>query len=98
MGEKSIGGAKYFISFIDDKSHYAWTYPLKTKDQTFNKFVEWKIMAERESGKKLKILRSDDGGEYKSKEFEDYLKSEGIHHQCTIPKTPQQNSVAERFN
>ncbi len=98
MGEKSIGGAEYFISFIDDKSHYVWTYPLKTKDQAFNKFVEWKIMAERESGKKLKILRSDNGGEYKSKEFEDYLKSEGIHHQCTIPKTPQQNGVAERFN
>ncbi len=98
MGEKSIGGAEYFISFIDDKSHYVWTYPLKTKDQAFNKFVEWKIMAERESGKKLKILRSDNGGEYKSKEFEDYLKSEGIHHQCTIPKTPQQNRVTERFN
>ncbi len=98
MGEKSIGGAEYFISFIYDKSHYVWTYPLKTKDQAFNKFVEWKIMAERESGKKLKILRSDNGGEYKSKEFEDYLKSEGIHHQCTIPKTPQQNGVAERFN
>ena len=35
MGAKSIGGAEYFISFIDDKTHFAWVYPMKTKDQVF---------------------------------------------------------------
>lgn len=54
-------------------------------------------MAERQTGKKLKIFRSDNGGEYTSKEFETYLKNEGIIHQTSIPGTPQQNGVAERI-
>ena len=53
-------------------------------------------MAEKDCGKKLRILHSDNGGEYTSKQFESYLKSEGIRHQRTIPKTPQLN--AERLN
>ena len=53
---------------------------------------------ERSSGKKLNILRTDNGGEYVSTKFEDYLKSEGIRHECTVPKTPEQNGVAERMN
>ncbi len=48
--------------------------------------------------KKVKTLCSDNGGEYTSKKFEAYLKSEGIRHECTIPKTPEQNGVAERLN
>ena len=60
--------------------------------------MEWKALVEKSSGKKLKTLRSDNGGEYTSKKFEDYLKSEGIRHERTIPKTPQQNGVAERLN
>lgn len=55
-------------------------------------------MVEKVSGRKLKILRSDNGGEYTSKKFEVYLKSERICHEHTIPKTPQQNGVAERLN
>ena len=48
--------------------------------------------------KKIKILRSGNGGEYTSKEFEDYLKKYGIRHEHTVPKTPEQNGVAERMN
>ena len=98
MGAKSIGGAEYFISFIDDKTHYTWIYPMKTKDQAFDYFLEWKTLAEKASGRRLKTLRSDNGGEYTSRKFEAYLKSEGIRHECTVPKTPEQNGVAERMN
>ena len=55
-------------------------------------------MAEKSTGKTLKALRSDNRGEYTSLEFESYLKEEGIVHQLTIPKSPQQNGVAERLN
>lgn len=98
MGAKSIGGAEYFITFIDDKSRYSWVYPMKTKDQAFDRFQEWKLLAERHCGRKLKTLRSDNGGEYTSKQFKAYLKSEGVRHEYTIPKTPEQNGVAERLN
>ena len=98
MREKSIGGAEYFITFTDDKTHYTWVYFLKTKDQAFDQFVEWKALVEKASRKKLKTLRSDNGGEYTSQKFESYLKSQGIRHERTVPKTPQQNGVAERLN
>ena len=56
-----------------DKTHYTWVYPLKTKDQVFDRFLEWKALVENSSGKRLKTLRSDNGGEYTSKRFETYL-------------------------
>ena len=98
MNEKSIGGAEYFLTFTDDKTRYTWVYPLKTKDQVFDRFQEWKALVEKSSGKRVKTLRSDNGGEYTSNKFKAYLKSEGIRHECTIPKTPEQNGVAERLN
>ena len=98
MDKPSLSGKEYFVSFIDDKSRYVWTYPIRKKSEAFEKFLGWKAKAERESERKLKKLRSDNGGEYISNEFEQYLEQEGIHHQNTIPKTPQQNGVAERMN
>ena len=62
MGVKSIGGAEYFISFTDDNTRYSSVYPLKTKDQAFDRFLESKALVEKSSGKKLKIIRSDNGG------------------------------------
>ena len=53
---------------------------------------------ENSSGRKLKAIRTDNGGEYTSTVFENYLKPEGIRQERTIPKTPQQNGVAERMN
>ena len=50
------------------------------------------------NGRKLKTLRTDNRGEYKSAEFSVYLKKEGVRHEFTVPKTPQQNGVAERMN
>ena len=55
-------------------------------------------MVEKTSGHKLKVLRTDNSGEFTSTKFEEFLKSEGIRHECTIPKTPEQNGVAERLN
>lgn len=55
-------------------------------------------MVEKFTGKNIKVLRTDNGGEYTSKEFENYLKKEGIKHEYTVPKTPEQNGVAERMN
>ena len=55
-------------------------------------------MVENETGKKLKCLRSDNGGEYCSHEFEDYFSTNGICEQKIVPRTPQENGVAERMN
>ena len=53
---------------------------------------------EKSLGQSVKVLRTDNEGEFTSDEFKNYLKKEGIVHQLTIPKCPGQNGVAERFN
>ena len=98
ISESSIGGAQYFLTFTDDKSRYSWVYMLKTKDQVFEYFLEWKSLVEKATKKKVVTLRTDNGGEYTSTQFEEYLKAEGIRHELTVPKTPQQNGIAERLN
>lgn len=98
MREKSLGGGEYFLTFTDDKSRYTWVYILKAKHQVFDCFLAWKALAEKQSKKMLKTLRTDNGGEYTSTQFEQFLEKEGIRHETTIPKTPQQNGVAERLN
>ena len=98
MSTKSLGGAEYFVTFIDDKSRMVWVYPIKTKDQVFQKFTEWKALVENATGERVKTLRTDNGGEYTGKKFEQYLIDCGIKHEYTVPKTPEQNGVAERMN
>ena len=98
LSSRSIGGAEYFVTFIDDKSWYVWLYVLKSKSEVFSKFRDWKAMVEWSTGRKFNVLRSDNSREYKSEKFDQYLKSEGIRHELTVPKSPQQNGVAERLN
>ena len=71
---------------------------LKLKSEVFSKFRDWKAMVERSTGRKLKVLWSDNSGEYTSGEFAKYLKSEGICHEMTVLKSLQQNGVAEHLN
>ena len=59
-------GAKYFVTFIDDFSKKIWLYPIKAKSECFDKFKESKALVEKESEKKIKVLRLDDGNEFMS--------------------------------
>jgi len=71
---------------------------MQKKSETYSKFCEFKALVEKESGKKVKALRSDNGGEYISDEFKYFCKAEGIHRELIAPHNPQQNGVAERKN
>ena len=97
MKTKTLGGALYFVTFIDDCSRKLWVYVLKTKDQVLGVFKKFQALVERETGKKLKCIRTDNGGEYCGP-FDEYCKHQGIRHQKTPPKTPQLNGLAERMN
>ena len=94
----SIGGNKYFVTFIDDFSRKLWTYLIKKKSEVIEVFSKFKSMVERQSGRKLKILRTDRGGEYVSKDFDTLCEKEGIVHEVVPPYTSQQNGTAERKN
>lgn len=71
---------------------------MKEKTEVFKKFKEFKAYAENQTGKKIKILRTDNGTEYVNKMMDDFLAANGIHHQLTVDYTPEQNGVAERSN
>lgn len=94
----SLGRCQYFLSFTDDWSRKVWVYFLKTKDETFQKFVEWKKMVEVQVERKVKKLRTDNGLEFCNLRFDQFCKDEGIVRHRTCSYTPQQNGVAERLN
>ncbi len=95
----SVGkGAKYIATIIDDYSRYSVVQPIKSKDELSRVMKETIAMFERQSGKEVKNVRSDRGGEYLAEVMQDYFRTKGILHEKTAPETPQQNGVAERFN
>jgi transposase InsO family protein len=94
----SLGGKHYFLLLIDDATRYTWVYFLREKGEASEKIKEWKAAVELETGDQLKVFRTDNGGEFTSKEFEHFLTAAGIKHQTTAPYTPQQNGVVERAN
>ena len=82
-----ISGALYFVTFIDDCSRKVWAYPLKMKDQVVDVFKEFHVREERETGQKMKCIRSDNGGEYMGS-LEIYCKQQGIRHEVIVAGTP----------
>lgn len=98
MKNVSLGGKNYFLTFTDDFSRKTYVYFLKHKSEAFAMFKEFKAVAENWTGHQVKVLRSDNGGEYNSTKFDEYCKECGIVHQLSTPYTPQQNGVAERLN
>ena len=73
-------------------------YPIKNKADVFPVFKIFKARVELESEKKIKCLRTDNGGEYTGSEFDSFCQQEGIKRQLTVAYTPQQNGIAERMN
>lgn len=98
MRTESVQGHRYYTCFVDDKTRKTWVAPMRTKDEVMAKFVTFKALVEKQTGMQIKMLRSDNGGEYTSGAFEKYLAELGIVHQKSAPHTPQQDGVAERCN
>ncbi|KAJ4719135.1 Retrovirus-related Pol polyprotein from transposon TNT 1-94 [Melia azedarach] len=95
---RSLGNNNYFLLFIDDFSRKTWIYLLKQKSEVFGAFKKFKAAIEKESGRHIKAMRTDRGGEFTSKEFQEFCEANGIRRFLTVPRSPQQNGVAERKN
>ncbi|KAI5708540.1 hypothetical protein M8J77_024816 [Diaphorina citri] len=98
MQVTSSGGNRYFLTFTDDFSRMSHVYFIKNKHDVFEKFREYKALVENQTGKKIKVFRSDNGTEYVNSQFKDYFRESGIQFQTSAPYTPEQNGVAERLN
>ena len=87
---------RYFISFIDDLTRKAWIYLVKRNHEVLEVFRRFKCLVEKQTGKVIKILRTNSGGEYVSNDFKQFYESEGLIHEVTPPYTPQHNGTTER--
>ena len=91
------GGKKYFLTLIDDCTRYCYVYLLRSKDEALEMFKHFKNEVENQLDRKIKVIRSDRGGEYEAP-FGDFCSQHGIIHQTTASYSLQQNGVAERKN
>lgn len=98
MPNQAHDGSKYFVTFIDDYSRASMVYCIERKSEVFQKFKEFLAMAEALHNCKVAKLRTDNGGEYTSKEFDNFCRSKGIQVVFTVPHNPEMNGVAERLN
>jgi hypothetical protein len=98
MSRKSLSGCEYYLTFIDDYSRKTWIYFLKAKSMVFAWFQEFRALVENQSGKRIKVLRLDNEGEYSSRQFVDFCAQHGIRREMTVPYNLQQNGVAKRKN
>ena len=94
----SLGGRHYFVTFVDDFSRRVWVFTMKKKDEVLGVFLRWKAQVENQTGRKIKVLRTDNSGEYKNDPFLKVCQKSGIVRHFTVRKTPQQNGVSERMN
>lgn len=91
-------GQRYFLTFIDDCTHFTVAYLIVSKDEVPQRFEEYKAMVEAGFGLKLARLRCDNGGEYVSKKMRDLCRQTGVVLEYTMAYTPEQNGIAERMN
>jgi transposase InsO family protein len=92
----SLNEYLYYVLFIDDHSRKTWIYFMKTKDRVLAIFQEFKAQVENLIGRRIKVPRSDNGGEYISRDFSDFCIEAGIKREYTVPYNPQQNGFVER--
>ena len=97
-GVLTKGGKRYFMTLIDDASRFFYVYLLQTKDKVLDYFKIYKTKVENQLKRKIKCLRSDRGGEYFPKIFDEFCEEHGIIHERTPPYSPESNGVAERKN
>jgi len=98
MALAGLMGERYFTTFIDEHSGRIAISLLMQKSEVFERFKEYKAKVERETGRKIKSLRCDGGGEYTGNTFRTYLREHGITQHITPPYTPEHNGIAERAN
>ncbi|CAB0033335.1 unnamed protein product [Trichogramma brassicae] len=98
MRTTSKGGARWFVTFIDEHTRFCAVYFMKDKAQVTDRFIEFKNLVENQTGHTIKELQSDGGKEYNNNRQNKLLKDAGIKRRFTVPHTPQQNGLAERKN
>ncbi|GJS33123.1 putative ribonuclease H-like domain-containing protein [Tanacetum coccineum] len=94
----SLMHKKYCLVVTDDYSRFSWVFFLRTKDETSEILKNFIKEIENLVDKKVKIIRSDNGTEFKNNVMDEFCREKGIKREYSVARTPQQNGVAERKN
>jgi hypothetical protein len=92
------GGCMMFLLLVDDMSRFMWLKLLHAKSDAVEAIKLVQAQAEAESGRRLRVLRTDHGGEFTSNTFKEYCDSLRVQGHLTVPYSPQQNGVVEHRN
>ena len=95
---ESLGRALYYIVFKDEVSGYRMIYFMRKKSEALEKFKSCMARVEKETGNRIKCLRSDNAKEYLSQDFKDYLREQKVILETSVDYTPQENGTSEREN
>ncbi|GKC18957.1 retrovirus-related pol polyprotein from transposon TNT 1-94, partial [Tanacetum coccineum] len=98
MRVESINGKKYVLVIVDDYSRYTWTHFLRSKDETPEVLIDFLTLIQRGLHAQVRTVRTDKGTEFLNKTLHAYFAKEGIRHETSTARTPEQNGVVERRN
>ncbi|GJV27103.1 putative ribonuclease H-like domain-containing protein [Tanacetum coccineum] len=95
---KSINHASYCLVITDDCTRFSWVFFLASKDETSGILQNFIRQIENQLSHRVKIIRSDNGTEFKNRDMLEFCGNKGIKQEYSNARTPQQNGVAERMN
>lgn len=95
---QSRGGKKYILVFVDDFSRFTWNMFLRTKDETAKLLITFAKAIQLKVNCKIASIRYDHGTKFVNSQIEDFCAKNGIHHNFSAPRTPQQNGIVEGKN
>nr|GFA26052.1 putative ribonuclease H-like domain-containing protein [Tanacetum cinerariifolium] len=95
---KSLNKKCYCLVIIDDYSRFTWVFFLATEDETSSILKTFVTGIENQLTLKVKVIRSDNGTEFKNSNINQFYELKGIKREFSVPRTPQQNGIAERKN
>ncbi|GKC77869.1 retrovirus-related pol polyprotein from transposon TNT 1-94, partial [Tanacetum coccineum] len=98
MRVASINEKKYILVIVDDYSRYTWILFLRSKDETPKVLKDFLTMIQRNLQALVISVRTDRGTKFLNKTLNAFFKEEGIEHQTSTPRTPEQNGVVKRRN
>ncbi|THG94736.1 hypothetical protein EW026_g6790 [Hermanssonia centrifuga] len=95
---RAPGGLQYTFTILDEATGWLHEPKMRTKDEAFGQFVAWQSQCFTQNGIRIKMVHSDRGGEFLSKDFTNFLEKEGIVRRLTVHNTPEHNGMAERVH
>nr|GEW83791.1 hypothetical protein [Tanacetum cinerariifolium] len=98
MRVASINGKKYALVIVNEYSRYTWIHFLRSKNETPKVLIDFLRLVQRGLHAQVRIVRTDKGTKFLNKTLYAYFASEGILHQTSVARTPEQNGVVERRN